>query len=50
MKHVSEWSLVLIAATLLFAVVWWHVTFSNTDCEIKTNREPNDIFWLWGER
>lgn len=47
MKHVSEWSLALIAATLVFAVIWWNVEFSQTDCEIKTEREPINIMSLW---
>lgn len=49
MKHVSEWSLALIVVTLAAAVVWWNVEFSQTDCEIKTEREPAVISWLWGE-
>ena len=49
MKHVSEWSLVLIAATLVFAVIWWNVTFGRTEYQIKDRREPIDISFLWGE-
>lgn len=49
MKHVSEWSLALIAATLVFAVIWWNVTFGRTEYQIKTEREPINVSWLWGE-
>ena len=49
MKHVSEWSLTLIIVTLAAAVVWWGCLFGNSDYEIKAEREPIDVSWLWGE-
>ncbi len=49
MKHVSEWSLALIAATLIFATLWFDLYLGRTDYEIKAEREPIDISWLWGE-
>lgn len=49
MKHVSEWSLALISATLVFAVVWWFAEFGRTEYQIKTEREPISVAWMWGE-
>lgn len=49
MKNVSEWSLALIVVTLLAAVIWWGCLFGNNDYEIKSEREPIDVSWLWGE-
>ena len=49
MRHVSEWCIVIIVATLTAAILWFDLYLGRTDYEIKAEREPIDVSWLWGE-
>ena len=47
MKHVSEISIAIIIATIIFAIAWWEITFSDKDYEIKPKTERQQIEWIF---